>query len=96
MEGVDIIGESLFNDGVQTETKKFDWASNCKMNNFSAISWQEQATFWWVDVGLVLEKNAELNLYSASSLKQQSAGRHVTSLGHIILNLSQPVFAFTH
>jgi hypothetical protein len=28
--------------------------------------------------------------YSASSLKQQSAGRHVTQLGHIILIPSQP------
>ena len=33
-----------------------------------------------------------LDLYSASSLKQQSAGRHVT-FGHIKLILSQPVFA---
>ena len=30
--------------------------------------------------------------YSASSLKQQSAGRHVAPLGHIILIPSQPVF----
>ena len=66
------------------------------MSNFSAISWREQATFWWVDVRFVLEKNAELNFYSASSLKQHYTGRHVTSLGHIILNLSQPVFALTH
>jgi len=34
-----------------------------------------------------------LDLYSASSLKQQSAGRHVAPLGHIILIPSQPVFA---
>jgi len=31
----------------------------------------------------------------ASSLKQQSTGRHVTALQHIILNPSQPVFAIT-
>jgi hypothetical protein len=30
---------------------------------------------------------------SDSSLKQQSAGKHVAPLGHIILNLSQPVIA---
>jgi hypothetical protein len=34
-----------------------------------------------------------LAFYSGSSLKQQSAGRHVTLLGHIILIPSQPVFA---
>jgi hypothetical protein len=34
-----------------------------------------------------------LDFYSASSLKQQSAGRHVAPLGHIILIPSQPVFA---
>jgi hypothetical protein len=33
--------------------------------------------------------------YSASSLKQQSAGRHVALLRHIILIESQPVFALT-
>jgi hypothetical protein len=32
--------------------------------------------------------------YSASSLKQQSAGKHVAPLGHIILIPSHPVFAF--
>jgi hypothetical protein len=36
-----------------------------------------------------------LVLYSASSLKQQSAGRHVAPLGHIILIPSQPVFALS-
>jgi hypothetical protein len=30
-----------------------------------------------------------------SSLKQQSAGRHVTSFGYIILIPSRPVFGFT-
>jgi hypothetical protein len=33
--------------------------------------------------------------HSASSLKQQSADRHVTLLGHIILIQSQPVFALS-
>jgi hypothetical protein len=36
-----------------------------------------------------------LDFYSASSLKQQSAGRHVATLGHIILISSQPVFALS-
>jgi hypothetical protein len=38
-----------------------------------------------------------LDFYSASSLKQKSAGRHVAPLGHIILIPSQPVFySLTH
>jgi hypothetical protein len=36
-----------------------------------------------------------LDFYSASSLKQQSADRHVAPLGHIIVIQSQPVFALT-
>jgi hypothetical protein len=44
------------------------------------------------DVRFVLDQHAELEFYSASSLKQQSADRHVASLGHIILIPSQPVF----
>jgi hypothetical protein len=42
-----------------------------------------------------LVKHAELDFYSGSSLKQQSAGRHVALLGHIILIPSQPVFALS-
>ena len=49
------------------------------------------------EVHFVLEQLAELDLlvYSASLLKQQSAGRHVTTLRHIIIISSQPVFALT-
>ena len=67
------------------------------MSNFSAISWREQVNFQWDDdeVRFVLDQHAELDLYSASSLKQQSAGRHVAPLGHIILIPSQPVFALS-
>jgi hypothetical protein len=42
-----------------------------------------------------LDQHAELGFYSASSLKQQSVGRHVAPLGHIILIPSQPVFALS-
>ena len=35
------------------------------------------------------------DFYSASSMKQQSAGRHMGPLRHIILIPSQPVFALT-
>ena len=47
------------------------------------------------DVRFVLDQHAELDLFSASTLKQQSAGRHIAPLGHIILIPSQPVFALT-
>ena len=44
---------------------------------------------------LYQKKHAELAFYSASSLKQLSADRHVATLGHIILIPSQPVFALS-
>jgi hypothetical protein len=48
--------------------------------------------FQWDDdeVRFVLNQHAELDLYSAISLKQQSACRHVAPLGHILLIPSQP------
>ena len=71
------------------------------MSKFLVISWREQVTFWWddndTDVCFVLDQHAQLDYFSDGSLKQQSVGRHVTPLGHIILILSQPptVFALT-
>jgi hypothetical protein len=47
------------------------------------------------EVRFVLDQHAELDFDSASSLKQQSSGRHVAPLGRIILIPSQPVFALT-
>ena len=47
------------------------------------------------EVRFVLDQHAELVFYSASSLKQQSASRHVAPLGHIILIPSQPVTALS-
>ena len=53
--------------------------------------------FQWDDdaICFVLDQYAELDFYSASSLKQQSVGRHVAPLGHIILIPSQQVFALS-
>ena len=53
----------------------------------SAILWWEQVNFQWNDddIRFVLDQHTEVDLYSARSLKQQSAGRHVAPLGHIIL-----------
>jgi hypothetical protein len=75
-----------------------DWlVFNPNFSSISTISWREQVTFQWDDdeVRFVLGQHAELDLYSASSLKQQSAVRQVSPLGHIILNLSQPVCFFS-
>ena len=58
---------------------------------------QSLLTFWWDDndVRFILDQQAELDFYSSSSLKQQSTGRHVSPLWHIILFPCQPVFAIT-
>jgi hypothetical protein len=74
----------------------FELESDCcltPIQQFSAISWREQVIFQWDDdeVRFVLAQYAELDFYSASSLKQQSASRNVALLGHIILIPSQPV-----
>jgi hypothetical protein len=58
------------------------------MTNFSAISWQEQVTFWWDhndDVRFIPDQHSVLDIFSASLLKQQSAGWHVVPIGHSIL-----------
>jgi hypothetical protein len=44
--------------------------------------------------GFELDQQAELDFYSASSLKQQSAGRRVAPLGYILIP-SQPVLALS-
>jgi hypothetical protein len=48
------------------------------------------------DVLFVLDQHTELDFYSASTLKQQSAGRHVAPIGYIILIPVQSVFVLTH
>ena len=47
------------------------------------------------EVRFVLDQHTELDFYSASSLKQQSAERHLSPLGHIMPIPSQPVFALS-
>jgi len=63
--------------------------SNCclTLSNFSAISRREQVTFWRDDddVCFAPHQNTQMDFYSASSLKQQSADRNITPLGQIIL-----------
>ena len=57
----------------------------------------QQGNLQWDDdeVRFVLDQHAELDFYSANSLKQQSACRHVAPLRHIILISSQPVCALS-
>ena len=63
----------------------------------ATISLREQVNFQWDDdeVLFILDQQAELDFYSANWLKQQSAGKHVAPLGHIILIPNQPVFALS-
>jgi hypothetical protein len=67
-------------------------------SNFSAISWWEQVNFQGDnddEVHFVLDQHAEFDFYSASSLKQQFAGKHVAPLRHIILIPNQPIFTLS-
>ena len=56
------------------------------MTKTSYIQWVDH------DVCFVLDQHNELDFHSSTSLQQQSAGRHVAPLRHIILILNQPVF----
>jgi hypothetical protein len=69
----------------------------CQFSNFSAILRREQVNYQWDDddVRFVLDQHAELDIFSASSLKQQFAGKNVTPFGHIIPIPSQPIFALS-
>ena len=68
-----------------------------KSNSLSLSLGENKLIFQWDDDEdrFVLDQHAELNFYSASSLKQQSAGRQVALLGHTILIPSQQVFALS-
>jgi hypothetical protein len=78
----------------------FSRVSGCCLTptqQFLAISWREQVHCQCDDdeVRFVQDQHTELYFHTASSLKQQIAGRHVAPLGHIILIPSQSVFALT-
>ena len=64
------------------------------IQQFFSYIWWEQVNFQWDDddeIRFVLDQHAELEFYSASSLKQHPAGRHVAPLGQIIQIPSQPL-----
>ena len=90
------------------QLSSLDWVSDyCLTPNelFSSYimtstssSWRAQVECRWDaddNVRFVLDQSTELDVYSASSLKQQSAGRHVAPLWHIFLIPWQPVFSLS-
>ena len=58
-----------------------------QFRNFSTILWWVQVNFQWEDGEVRLHWIGFF--HSASSLKQQSAGRPIASIGHVILIPSQ-------
>ena len=67
-----------------------EWVSDCSSapieQFFSYIMARTNDFFRWDDVHIVLyQQHTWLDFYIASSLKQQSAARHVSPLEHIIL-----------
>ena len=69
----------------------------CCLTPFQQFFSYVTINFQWDDdeVRFVLDQETEFDCYSASSLKQQSAGRHVAPLGHIILIPSQSAFVLS-
>jgi hypothetical protein len=62
----------------------------------SSGEWEHVNIQWDDDeIRFDLEQRAEYDFYSTSSLKQQSAGRQVAPLEHIILIPSQQAFALS-
>ena len=62
-----------------------EWLSfNAKWTIFQLYHGENKLLF---DEMTILDQHAELDFYSASSLKQQSAGRYVAPLRHTILIL---------
>jgi hypothetical protein len=80
---------------------KLDYSNSIVLHKYTISEWVIVTfiyiNFQWNDdkVRFVLYQHAELDLYSASSLKQQSVDIHVTPLVLIILIPSQPVFALS-
>lgn len=65
------------------------------MNLFLIVQLVPKGNEWtdtWIYYEIIVKRTLNVN---ASSLKQQSAGRDVTPLVHVILILSQPVFALS-
>ena len=65
------------------------------MTWLTVTGYLSQMTMVSMDTFRFVLDQQQLDFYSASSLKQHSAGRHVVPFGHIALIPSQPVFAFS-
>ena len=63
------------------------------MSNFCSYVMARTIYIQWNDddVRFVQDQHALYDLCSASWLQQQSSCRHVTPLGHIVLNPSKPI-----
>jgi len=73
------------------------WGKDRKVFTTSGPYPWSKVTFWW-DYNyfrFAIDQHVEWDFYRASSLKQQSAVRHVALIAHIILIPSQPDFAHT-
>ena len=58
---------------------------NAQWTVLSATSWWEPVAFRWIvddDVRFVLDQHMKMDLYSTSSLKEQSEGRYCALIGH--------------
>jgi hypothetical protein len=79
------------------QTKDYKIGICCFSAKHAAFKEKEQILVQWDDdeVRFVIDQHVELDFYRASSLKQQSTGRHVAPLGHIILIPSRLVFALS-
>jgi len=58
---------------------------------FSYIKARTSYIRWYDDDLFVLDQHAQFDFYSASTMKQQSAVRHVAPLEHFILILSETI-----
>ena len=77
-----------------------EWVSDCCLTPIQQLCsyiMTKTSYFKWDDdeVRFELDQHAALDFYSASSLKQQSAGRHVGPLWYIIVIPTQPVFVLS-
>ena len=65
------------------------------MSNFFSYIMARKSYIQWDHENIhfvLIRPKPQLYIYNASTLKQQSAGRHVAPLRHIILIAGQPVF----
>jgi hypothetical protein len=73
--------------------KKFCWRKHdncdCEFAQLSVFLW------CWTSCGVVVISSSAVDRGFESRLKQQSAGRHVAPLGHIIQFPSQPIFVLS-